>query len=257
MTTPEGNLEYALARVQARRGQHLSEAAWRQLESSRDAGHFFDAVRGTPLASWVASLDPTHDCHVIERTLRAEWRRHVQSIAQWHPREWQAWLAWTEWLPTLSLLAQLARPEPAPGWMLADSVCGPIASGTPAERATSMQQTALAPLEAVVRSEVSPGQAWRDYWSTLMPAADARTRQLFDALLTVIDKHSQQMLLRNLDAAVLRGELAMHLQHLFRAAAGTVIATLCHLALLALDLERLRGDLINRCLFAARVAEAK
>jgi hypothetical protein len=44
---------------------------------------------------------------------------------------------------------------------------------------------------------------------------------------------------------------------LFRAAAGTVIATLCHLALLALELERLRGGLIDRCLFAARMTEAR
>jgi hypothetical protein len=193
----EGSLEYALARVHARHGRRMSEAAWRQLESSRDASHFFDAVRGTPLADWVGSLEPTHDCHVIERTLRDEWRRRVESVALWHPREWQAWIAWSAWLPTLSLLAQLARPEPAPGWLLADSVCGPIASGTPAERAAGMKQTALAPLGAAVRGEVSPGQAWLAYWLTLMPAADAHTRPLLDAVLLAIDR-SCAMSLQNI-----------------------------------------------------------
>ena len=57
-------------------------------------------------------------------------------------------------------------------------------------------------------------------------------------------------MLRTSDSAEpLRRELVSRLQRLLRAAAGTVVVTVCHLALVALDLERLRGGLSRRCLF--------
>jgi hypothetical protein len=49
----------------------------------------------------------------------------------------------------------------------------------------------------------------------------------------------------------LRHELHERLTGLFRAATGTVAATFCHLMLIALDFERLRGGFVSRRLFAA------
>jgi hypothetical protein len=56
--------------------------------------------------------------------------------------------------------------------------------------------------------------------------------------------------LADVNAVALRDELRERLNRLFRAAAGTLVATLCHLTLMALDFERLRGGLVNRSLFA-------
>lgn len=251
----EGNLDYALARVQARHGQRLDEADWHRLEANRDLGLYLAALRSTTLVEWVSSFDTEHDCHTFERLLRAQWRRYVDAVAAWHPLAHQAWLAWLAWLPGLSLLAQLARPDPAPLWMLADPVYGPLAPGSPAERAAALAHTALAPMGSALAGRTSATAAWSAHWQALRPHLDARAQHSFELLLGAVRRHAED-LERTIDSAEpLRSDLAHRFHRLLRIAAGTVIVTVCHLALVALDLERLRGGLARRCLFPAGQAE--
>ncbi len=251
----EGNLDYALARVHARQGERLEAVDWRRLEVNRELGLYLAALRSTTLAAWVGAFDTEHDCHTFERMLRAQWRRYVDAVVRWHPLTMQPWLAWLAWLPELSLLAQLGRPEPAPAWMLADPVYGPLAPGTPAERAAALAHTALAPLAPVLSSAISLGTPWAEHWRTLQPRLDGRTQSFLERLLQAVRGHELD-LRRALDSSEpLRNELASRVQRLLRLAAGTVIVTVCHLALVALDLERLRGGLARRCLFGSRQSE--
>jgi len=250
-----GNLDYALARVAARQGQRVDDAAWRRLEASRDLDHYVAAVRSTALAVWVGSMAAEHDCHSMERALRELWRRYVKEVAGWHPRAWQAWLAWLAWLPALSLLAQLARPALTPQWLLADPVLGPIGVGTPSDRAAALACTRLAPLGPAVVGRTSLGAAWYAQWQVLQPRTDVRTEQCLLMLRRAMEQHAQALQLASDSAEPLRAELANRLQRLFRTAADTVIASVCHLALVALDLERLRGGLARRRLFGDARAE--
>jgi hypothetical protein len=235
----DGTLDYALTRVLARYGQRLDEADWRRLEANRDLGLYLAAVRATALADWVSSFDAAHDSHAMEAALRAQWRCYVDAVAVWHPQDWQAWLAWLAWLPGLSLLAQLALPAPAP-----------------AERVAALSRTELGPLAAALNGRSSAGAAWSAHWQTLKPRADARTEQSLELLLLAMQQHRQQLLRAADNAEALRGELANRLQNLLRLAAGTVIVTVCHLALVALDIERLRRGLASRCLFARQTEHA-
>jgi hypothetical protein len=242
----EGDMDYALTRVQARHGRRLDEAGWRRLEASRNVAQYLDAVRASSLASWISALGPTHDCHAIERALRIEWRHYVENLAGWHPREFQAWLAWCAWLPSLSLLAELATPYPMPQWMLADPVCGPVALGSPAERAVAVMHTALAPLAPAIARRVPIGPLWRAHWQRLQPQWDAHTNEVVRRFLRTIEAHFNELRGNTGSALILRMELAQRLERLFRASANTVVTTVCHLALLALELERLRGGLASR-----------
>ncbi len=252
----EGNLDYALARVHARIGQRLDEPGWRRLETNRDLGLYLAAVRSTTLADWVSSFDPQNDCHTFERVLRAQWRRYVDTVAAWHPLVWQAWLAWLAWLPDLSLLQQLARPDPAPPWLLADPLYGPMAPGTSADRAAALAKTALAPLEPALAGRSSPVAAWRAHWDALRPLPDSHTQHSLELLLHEMQRHGEDLLRAPDTAEAARSELANRIQRLMRTAADTVIVTVCHLALLALDLERLRGDLACRRLFGGQAEQA-
>jgi len=248
----EGSLDYALARVLARSGARLDEAGWRRLDANRDLGLYLAAVRATSMADWVGGFDTEHNCHTFESALRARWRHYVEALAIWHPESWQAWLSWLAWLPGLSLLAQLARAESAPTWILADSVYGRIAPGTPAERILALAQTPLAPLEPVLEGRISAGQAWIDHWQSLLPNTDVRTASLLELVLRAIGQHQRQLLHTADSSEALREELANRLQRLLRIGAGTAIVSVCHLGLVALDLERLRGALACRRLFADR-----
>ncbi len=247
-----GNLDYALTRVHAHHGRCMDEAGWRRLESTRDLGQYLAALRSTQLADWANGFDPEHDCHTFERMLRVEWRSYVDRVAGWHPLAWQPWLAWLAWLPGLSLLAQLARREPAPAWMLADPLYGPLAPGTPADRAAAMALTALAPLQGAVAGQTTVSAAWQTHWHSLRPSPDERTQRSLDLLLQAMREHQKSLTHAAESAEPARAELAKRLQRLLRIAAGTVIVTACHLGLVALDLERLRGGLARRRLFAGQ-----
>lgn len=246
MLGAEGNLPYAAARVQARHGSRLDEPAWRRIEASRQLGPYLESVRRSALAAWIARIEPAHDVHAIERTLRGEWREYVRAVASWHPREWQGWVEWWSWLPLLPLIARLADPEPVPAWMLADPICAPVAMGTPLERAEALAHTPLAPLAPALRAAGPIGVAWLDQAARLVPPADADSRVQLAVL----------MRLSGAAAAARAPRAAAPLLRLFRAAAGTAIASGCHLTLLSLDLERLRGSLVVRSLFSAPRAEA-
>jgi hypothetical protein len=256
----EGNLEYALTRVRAHFGSRPSEVDWRALEASRDLSHYIDTARAGALAMWVSSFDANHDVHTMERSLRTDWRRYVDRVASWHPQACQNWLRWLGWLPMLSLLAQLCRPEPVPHWMLADPVCGPIAPGSPGERGTAIRATALAPLAAAIEHGVPIAALWREHWQRLEPLTDPETRRLMSVLLQDVDRHLATMATTPAigtmlpitttqgQGEALRQALAERLVRVFRQGAETVVATVCYLALVGLDLERLRGGLVTRCL---------
>jgi hypothetical protein len=271
----EGNRDYALARVQARQGQLLQEDDWRQLEAHRPLVPYVDAARGSKLGRWVSAFDPRHGSHEIERSLRDQWRAYVADVASWHSRKWQHWLGWLEWLPTLSLLAELARPEPVPRWMRDDPTYGPIASKAPDERAAALKDTALAPLEPAIRRQATIANCWSEHWFALMPQTDEDTRALFDELVSLLQRHIESLAsssthhddIQNSNGNTngkagsghntqrSRDDLAHRLAVLFRASNGSVIATLCHLGGLALQLERLRGDLAVRAALDGRSGE--
>jgi hypothetical protein len=139
--------------------------------------------------------------------------------------------------------------------MLADPVYGPVAPGTPVERAAALANTALAPLARGLISGTSAATAWAQHWHALRPRLEGRTQSYLARLLRVVERHEQDLQHASDSSELLRSELAGRIQRLLRLAAGTVIVSVCHLALVALDLERLRGGLARRCLFGAQQSE--
>ena len=246
----EGNVEYALTRVQSEYGTRPDASAWRRLEASHDLGQYLEAARSTMFGAWLFALDRSRAAHVIERMLRAAWRSYVRTVAGWHPREWQPWLTWLEWLPALPLIARLEDAEPAPGWLLADPVWGPVARGTLAERLAALEGTTFGVFEPAIAGRVPPAQLWLARWRKLRPAVDAFTEQLLATVSRAVREHARALAEEGADGVVLRECLRQRLGRLFRAGAGTLVATLCHLGLMALDLERLRGGLVTRSLVA-------
>lgn len=244
----EGNLEYALARVHARDAARPSAAEWRRVESSRDLPHFLDVLRSSSLAPWTTTLDGTADTHLIERTLRSEWRRYVADVASWHPRRWQAWIGWVSWLPELPLLGSLGRRETAPAWLLADPLWGAVALAHPEQRSEALLRTPLAPLAAGLSRSIPLTALWHEQWQRLVPRTDADTGARLRTFMGLLDRFAAALVVADNSNAA-RDALAAGMGRLFRAAPASAVNSMCHLALLALDLERLRGDLVIRRLF--------
>lgn len=88
-----GDLDYALARLAARRARRPGPATWRALESLRAFAPALAAARNGGLVHWLDGIDARSDPHRIEAALRAAWRAEVAALARWLPARWQPALA--------------------------------------------------------------------------------------------------------------------------------------------------------------------
>jgi hypothetical protein len=237
---------YAQARLQAHHGAMAGQAIWQALDASRTAGHFFTVARAGPLARWIDGVDERADAHRIERHLRARWRQAVAEVARWLPRRWQAATRWFEALPELPLLDELQRGAPAVvGWLQADSRLAASAVPDVAARAQALHGTGLDVLSASPAEGGDVATRWLAAWRERLPR-DAGDVALLCRPVELLMPHLRAgAAARGVDAAPTRRALT----RLFRHHAATAVAVFAHLALVGLEVERLRGGLLVRVLF--------
>lgn len=210
----ERGFAYVQARLQARHGALPAAADWQALEASHTPGQYLALARAGPLARWVDGLDDTADLHRTEQRLRAHWQRYVDEVAAWQPAAWQEAARWFARLPELPLASRET-----------DVPAQPPAPATP------------------------PAAAWLARWLQLMPRAAAASTRMLQL------RRIAAWLLPAL-AADRRGRAALPepaqraLLQLFRRHAASPVAVFAHLALVALVVERLRGGIVTRVLFA-------
>lgn len=244
-----GSLELAQARLQSRHGQRAGEVAWQRLETAREFGALLEVARRTALRPWLVGIATPPVAHQIEAVLRMHWRKALAEIAAWMPVAWQPAVLWCAVLADLPVLQYLARGgEPLP-WMLDDADYRPLcvaATGQHAAVATGR----FAPLAAGWSEPAALARAWHIAWRRLVPQ---RARDAEDGLQQVT-----AALLAHGGAfgaappgsgALLRRALQSRLSLLLRRTTLEPAAVFIHIALCALDFERLRGELLRRALF--------
>jgi hypothetical protein len=260
-----GSLELAHARVLARHGERLTSADWRRIEATRDWAPALEVARATALRPWLDGITVDSGVAQIEGTLRRHWRRGVAEAAEWMPAPWQAAVRWCAWLPDLPLLQHLARGGEPPRWMQEDDAWRALAAAPPASRAAVLAAGPAGALAAAWASPHDAGRAWLLEWRKRLPAkvraaSPATVRATPDSASASL--HALVRLLRDhakvfgVAAASqgwpLRGALRVQLVQLLRRSALQPAMAFIHLALCALDLERLRAELLRRVVFPGR-----
>lgn len=262
-------LEYAHARASARLAQRPDERLWTQLRSARSVGAALDAVRGSAAAAYVSGVTWPAPLADLELAFRQQWRTRVDEVARWAPDRWRAALRWTAHLIDLPALVHLAGDElPAP-WMAADPALAAYAYKERGERSAALAAGPLAPLALAVetaeppprRLDAAAGQrarlhaalrAWEREWRARWPACDEDARAGLDRLVAVVRAHLIRFgALAVDDAPAARQTLAAEVAALLRRSAAQPAALFAYLALVALDLERLRGEIVVRAAFHA------
>lgn len=246
---------YAQARLQARHGERLQEADWRAIEAARSIDQFIERARASPLRRFTGRVDARMSSHALERMLRDTWRAYVAEVANWAPAAWGQAVMWASLFPELPIIYAVLNGE-APEWIRQDPVFAEFAKTDLRKRKAA---PANSPLDALVASntrEKTLAERWYRHWRSLWPRRQGGDRALLD-LIATINAHVER-----LDragpreaSAPYRRDLARNLTRMFRRQGGSPAAMFCHLALVALDLERLRGDLIRRRLFEPSMAE--
>jgi hypothetical protein len=248
MSTAAGSIEFAHARMWARNGMRPDEALWHRIEVVRDFAAFVELTRALPaFREWVAGIGPAAGPHDIEAALRGRWRALVAEVARWMPVPWQPAVAWCASVIDIPLLQHLARGGAPPPFIEQDPVQRELARGAGGDTPD------LGELAPVAGSWHRPDEfpaAWHAEWRRRLP----RAARVDGAQLAALERAFAEHFRRYAEATVrdgwpLRRELQVRLLALFRRALLDPVAAFLFIALCALDLERLRGELLRRAAF--------
>jgi hypothetical protein len=228
-----GSFELAHARVGARLGARPTEALWQRIEAARGLAAVLELARGGALAPWVEGIGPASPLHAVECTLRRHWRARVAELASWMPPRWQAALRECALLADLPLVQHLARGGGAPAWIDEADADGTLRRRAEVHRAAP---------ERVLR-------AWIAAWRVLLPRGPARAA-IEAQLLPLLEHHAAALAEPGpADGWALRRALQQRLLALRRRALVEPLAVFAYLGLVALEYERLRGELVARAAF--------
>ncbi len=249
-----GDLDYAHARLCARFGERPDEIAWRSIEAIRGLPALLGAARNLPFRRWLVGITADADPHTIEAALVEKRRTLVNEVAQWMPARWQPAVAWAGVLAELPVVEHLARGGEALPWMRKDAVYGSLCNSPGPPVAGP-----LAPLAAGWQRPDGLFPVWHKEWTRRVPEASLAAGEIFNELSRALTTHrpvaGASLAGASLGATAMRGALAARLALLFRRATLDPAAAFIFLALSALDLERLRGELLRRAIFpTARLA---
>jgi hypothetical protein len=251
---------YAQARIQARLSALPAESDWQRLSSARSLSGYLEEARDGALRTWVKGFSSHSNCHDLERGLRAQFLDTVEQARGFVPRPWRAAVDWCRWLPLLPLFAQVRRGGAMPDWTRRDYRLAGLLDGEGRFDAAVLRRRGIDMLA------VPPGHAdghdgaagvwiaqWRRRWPGL---ADADRRHLED-LGRRLDHHLRAFAETAPDKAweqrrALRARLRLELHRQLLQPSAVFL----YLALVAIDLERLRRALVDRALFDTGRAEA-
>jgi hypothetical protein len=260
-------IEYAHARLSARLAQRPDERVWTQLHSARSVGAALEVARGSIAASYVSGVTwPAPLCD-LELAFRQQWRTRVEEMARWSPEGWTDAVRWTAHLVDLPALVHLLGKESAPPWIAGDPALARYAQGDRCERRAAIDDGPLAPIAAAVEAvEPAPRRpdaaawqrarlhaafrAWQDGWRARWPECSDDARAGLERLAATVRNHLAHFGALHIDDADgARLRLVADLVTLLRRSAAQPAALFCSLALVALDLERLRGEIVARAAF--------
>lgn len=263
-------LEYAWARLSARLASRPDERLWRQLRSARSLQSALDVVRGSPAAPYVAGIAMGGTIDSTELAFRQHLRARIREAADWAPGLWRAAVLWTEALPDLPALQRLLSDERPPIWLRADpQLAGYVAPERAARRALIAQGPLgglVAAAEVVALQKAKPRaavglhpllQTWSQQWQRRWPECSGDQQVALQSLLRSVRTHLQVFAHLPVElASAARASLAERVQRLLHSAPAQPVALFAYLLLIALDIERLRGEFTLRAAAPALVAEA-
>lgn len=248
-----GSFEYAHARLCARHGERLDEAAWRRIAALREIAPLLDVGRASGLRRWLVGIGVDSTAHQAEAILRGHWRALVGEVAAWMPAAWQAPIAWCAVLPDLALLQHLARGGEAAPWMHDDALWRELVVTPPHARAALLSAGPYAALALAWPTSQTIVQAWHDEWQRRLPPAPSDSVGPGDTLAQLVRllfEHSKAFAeAPGAQGWSQRSALRAQLSILLRRAVLEPAAAFIHIALCALDIERLRAELLRRFLF--------
>lgn len=243
---------YAQARLQARFSGLPKDADWQRLNGTRSLSGWLEEARSGALKAWVKGFSATSDSHDIERGVRAQFVDTVEQVARHAPRSWREAVLWCRWLPLLGLFDHLRAGGALPGWSSQDYRLAPLLDADGIDAVAARR----AGIDLLVTGEGASGQ-WLNAWRQRWPNCRRDDLEALDALAARSAAHLDGFRRSPPDKAWdLRWALRERLRLEFHLRLLQPAAVFIFLALVALDLERLRRALLDRALFGSEPSAA-
>jgi hypothetical protein len=252
---PGPEFGYLQSRIQARHGQRLSDAQWQRLASASLLGSYLQSIRRTPMEPWVRRLTEHSSHHEIELSLRAHWRGYVAALAGWPLAGWAPAVARVAELSDLPAALALCRHDAMGSWVRED----PVYADWWGAEGIHVDAIARHLGQDVVRAcleHADPLVVWRDHWRASWPSAAPQILTGMNRLIRLVEGHLLAMSVATdtLAGHGLRREFAERLVRMLRNFSRTPVAVFAHLGLVALEVEHLRAELLQRSLYAGGLA---
>jgi hypothetical protein len=235
--------------MQARFAQLPTESDWERLAGMLGLAAFLEEARTGALRVWIKPFSGQSDTHDIEAGLRVVYREQVAEVAGWMPARWGEALRWTRWLVLIPLLDHLARGGDTPAWVGRDHDLQVLLG-----EAQSLDPKRLRPdgADVLLAPGADPAADWLTEWRRRWPACSAEQRRHLTALEALLTRHRESFRQSRPESAWdLRRRLRAQLGLLFHRRLLQPAGAFIYLALVALDMERLRAELVVRALFAS------
>jgi len=245
----KARFRYVQARLQSRHGERADELVWRRLQGIGDLANYLQTAQQTTLRPWVTGMHGNHSSHEIELMLRRQYRNYVDEVAHWLPARWTGTVQILRRVPDLPALQHLMTGGATSAWMLEDPELRPFASETQGLRLEAMQNSDLAWLAERWQREHALLVTWLEHWRSKWPMVPRLTDGL-DYLARLLQEHIHLQFEESAASSDPHAALMRKLTAAFRRYSFQPAAACAHLGLVAMDLEKLRGDLVGRLLFA-------
>lgn len=243
-------LGFAQARIQARLGLLPSDADWQRLSACRTLASFLEDARSGALRTWVKGFSAQSQSADIEIGVRRLLSEQVREVSGWAPKRWRDAIDWVAWLPLLPLFQHLARGGSLPDWAKDDRQLAACLDDASQPDARLAERTGISMLLSPDQAE-GVGDAWLQAWRGRWPAMATGSRMRLELVVDSVKAHRQVFQsARPEDAWGVRQRLREQLRRQVHKDLLEPAGLFAYLGLTFLDLERLRGELLRRALFA-------
>ena len=249
MTGIQG-MAYAQARIQSRYGKRADESVWLKLHNIHDLGSYLQTAQQTPLRHWILGISSTHSSHEIELTLRQKYRGHIDEVINWVPSSWRRPICWIKRLPDLPVLQYLAAGNVPLDWKKTDPDLTVFTSEDHNSRLQAMRDAGCSSLVDAWRQDGALLEGWIREWNKIRPRSKV-TDDGFKDLEKLIHQLVQSQTGSQADVLPADYEAVFNqFRRIFRRYAFQPAGVCAYLAIIAIDLHRIRRGLIKRLFFA-------
>jgi len=241
---------YMQARVQAGYAQLADNALWSKLGAIDEYSAYLEECRTTSLSSLVAGISTQSNSHNIDLAFRHVFLHYVVELSSWVPKPWQPVILWLQWLPEIPLISYLLNEQYPIGWTYDNKCLSIMSVGQDMNVSQALHKAGAGCLISKGTSVAIMLNMWQHQWPILWPNHSHHFTLGIKELIEILQNNYIRFKgLSRQEAWKARDELRKTLRLFFRRHLLQPATALVYIALMSLQLERLRAELLHRLLY--------